>query len=335
MKKQTARFVLGVALTLVLLWLAFRGTDVAVVLDVMKRANHWWMLVMFVCLVASHLVRAWRWRYLLEPIKPNIGVRNLTSGVMVGYMMNNVLPRAGELVRPYTIGMLEGIPKSAAFGTIVVERLIDGIAFLVMIASIPLVYSGPLRESFPWLEDARVAISIATIGGMGILLALVIRRDWAATVTHFVSGFLPHRFRERLERLLHHFLDGFLFLKNPRRLPLIIAQSVAVWFLYICMMYAAFFAFDLGLNFDAAIVVQAISTLGVAVPTPGGTGSYHVFATQSLNKLFGVPKEIALSYATFTHAVGFIGITLIGLYFFFKDHIKMSEAVQLPAEQTT
>jgi hypothetical protein len=335
MKKQTTRFILSGVLTLGLLWLAFRGTDIAVVLKAMRRANHWWILAMFFCLVASHVVRAWRWRYLLEPLKPNIGIRNLTSGVMVGYMMNNVLPRAGELVRPYTIGMLEGIPKSAAFGTIVVERLIDGIAFLVMIAILPLVYSGPLRESFPWLEDARIGISIVTVGGIAFLLALGIRRDWAEAVITVVSKVLPHRFGERVSRLFHQFLDGFLFLKHPRRLPLIVAQSAAIWFLYICMMYGAFFAFDLGLDFGAAIVVQAISTIGVAVPTPGGTGSYHVLATQSLNKLFDVPKEIALSYATLTHGVGFVGITLIGLYFFFKDHINVSDAVQLPPEQRT
>ncbi len=334
MRKQLTRNILAGVLTLVFLWLAFRGTDLTEVFTIVKRANHWWMLVMFLFLVLSHIIRSWRWRYLLEPLKRNIGMRNLISSVMVGYMMNNVLPRAGELVRPYTIGKLEGIPKSAALGTIVVERIIDGIAFLVLIAIVPLVYNGPLRESFPWLEDARSAISIATFGALGALVALVLRRDWADRFIHAVSRFLPHRFADSVERLVHNFLDGFLFLKKPEHLPLILVQSAAVWLLYILMMYAAFFAFDLGLDFSAAVVVQAIAVIGVVVPTPGGTGSYHVLTAQSLHKLFGVPMEVALGYATLTHAVGFVGITIIGLYFFVKDHVNVSEAVVKQEEQS-
>lgn len=289
---------------------------------------------MFGFLVSSHVVRAWRWRYLLEPIKPDIGMRSLVSAVMVGYMVNNVLPRAGELVRPYTIGKLEGVPKSAAFGTIVVERIIDTISFLILAAIMPLVYNGPLRESFPWLDNARVAISVFTFAFIAVLVVFVVRRDWTDTMITLVAKILPRRIAELVARLTHDFLDGFLFLKRPNNLFLILVQSVAVWFLYICMVYAAFFAFDLHLDFRAATVVQAISSIGVAMPTPGGTGSYHMFTSQALSKLFGVPDAVALSYATVTHGFGFIGTTIIGLYFFFKDHIKVSEAVRKPAEQT-
>jgi uncharacterized protein (TIRG00374 family) len=299
----------------------------------MRGANYWWIVVMFACLVGSHVVRAWRWRYLLEPLKPGIGIRNLVSAVMVGYMVNNVVPRAGELVRPYTIGKLEGIAKSGAFGTVVVERIIDTISFLILAAIMPLVYNGPLREMFPWLDDARIAISAFTFALIAVLLVFVLRRDWTDSMIYFVAKILPRRIARLVEQLTHDFLDGFLFLKRPKNLMLILAQSVAVWFLYICMIYAAFFAFDLNLDFNAAIIVQVISSIGVAVPTPGGTGSYHMFASQALTNLFGVPTEVALSYATVTHAAGFIGILIIGLYFFIKDHIKVSEAVAKPMEQ--
>ncbi|MEO8168339.1 MAG: lysylphosphatidylglycerol synthase transmembrane domain-containing protein, partial [bacterium] len=284
-------------------------------------------------LIASHTVRAWRWGYLLEPIKRGIGMRNLFSGVMVGYMVNNVLPRAGEIVRPFAIGKLEGIPRSAAFGTIVVERIIDTILFLILIAIMPLVYNGPLRETFPWLDDARFLLSILTMAFVAFLVALVLRRDWADVVIVRLVKIFPKRLATAVNRLTHEFLDGFLFLKKPKQLPLIIVQSFAIWILYIFAAYTAFFAFDLNLDFNAAIVVQAISSIGVAIPTPGGTGSYHMFASQTLTKLFGVPGNVALSYATVTHGVGFIGTMIIGLYFFFKDHIKVSEAIAKGGEQ--
>lgn len=335
MTKQTLRYIFSVVLTMLFLYFAFRGTDFTSMYRSMKQANYWWILVMFVCLIASHAVRAWRWGYLLEPIKRGIGMRNLFSGVMVGYMVNNVLPRAGEIVRPFAIGKLEQIPRSAAFGTIVVERIIDTILFLILVAIMPLVYDGPLRETFPWLDNARVVISLLTLGFVALLVALVIRRDWAdALIVRLVKVF-PKRLAAAVDRLTHDFLDGFLFLRKPKRLPLIIVQSSAIWLLYIYAAYTAFFAFDLNLDFKAAIVVQAISSIGIAIPTPGGTGSYHMFASRTLTKLFGVSENVALSYATVTHGVGFIGTMIIGLYFFFRDHIKVSEAIAKPGEQAT
>lgn len=328
------RYIASIFLTVVFLYLAFRGTDFSNVYASMKEANYWWILLMFSFLIASHTVRAWRWRYLLEPIKPDIGMRSLVSAVMVGYMVNNVLPRAGELVRPYTIGKLEGIPKSGAFGTIVVERIIDTISFLILVAIVPLVYNGPLRETFPWLENARIAISVFTLGFIAVLVVFVIRRDWTDRMITLVARIFPPRIARLVARLSHDFLDGFLFLKRPKNLLLILVQSIAIWFLYICMVYVAFVAFNLNLDFNAAIVIQAISSIGVAVPTPGGTGSYHMFTSQALSKLFGVSDAVALSYATVTHGFGFIGTMIIGLFFFFKDHIKVSEAVAKPAEQT-
>ncbi len=333
MNKQTLRYILSAVLTFAFLYIAFRGTNVPAFLDSLQRADYWWILVMFALLVASHVVRAWRWRYLLEPIKPAIGMRSLVSGVMVGYMVNNVLPRAGELVRPYTIGKLEGVSKSAAFGTIIVERIIDTIAFLALVALVPLVYNGPLRETFPWLDDARLIGSVATTAFIVVLVVMMFRRDWTNRVISVVTKILPKRLALLVERLTHQFLDGFLFLKRPKHFGLIFVQSVAIWYLYICMIYVAFFAFDLNLDFSAAIVVQAISSIGVAIPTPGGTGSYHMFASQSLSKLFGVPDTIALSYATVTHGFGYLGIMIIGGYFFLRDHIKVSEAVAAPTEQ--
>ncbi len=330
MNKQTLRYILSALLTIGFLYVAFRGTDVPAFLDSLKRADYWWILAMFALLIGSHVVRAWRWRYLLEPIKPAIGIRNLFSGVMVGYMVNNVLPRAGELVRPYTIGKLEGVSKSAAFGTIIVERIIDTVAFLTLVALMPLVYNGPLRETFPWLDQARVIVSVTTAAFVVVLVAMMVRRDWTDTLIAFFARVLPRRLALLLQQMTHQFLDGFLFLKRPKHFGLIFVQSVAIWYLYICMIYVAFFAFDLNLDFNAALVVQAISSIGVAIPTPGGTGSYHMFASQSLSKLFGVSDTIALSYATVTHGFGYVGTTIIGAYFFLNDHIKVSEAVVTP-----
>ena len=320
--RRGLQYVISVLLTVLFLWIAFRGTDGPRLLASLREANYWWIGLSFVCLLASHLVRAFRWRFLLDPIKPKIGLRNLFSGVMIGYLFNNVLPRAGEFVRPYVIGRLERISKSSALGTIVVERIIDTFTFLFLVVLLPLVYDGPLLDSFPWLQRAGIVVTMVTGGGLAILVVFMVRRDWTDVVMRGMGRWLPTPFEMRLQRTVHEFLDGFLFMKNPAHFVVIILTSMVVWFLYILMVYVAFFAFGLGsLGLGAAVVVQTVSSIGVAMPTPGGTGSYHVFTSQALMKLFGVDPVVALSYATVTHAAGYIGVTIIGLYYFLHDQI--------------
>lgn len=326
------KYIASALLTIVCLYVAFRDMDFGGLYVTILRANYWGMLGMFVSLLVSHAFRALRWRYLLDPVKPNISFRNLFSGVMIGYFINNLLPRAGELVRPYSIAKIELIPKSAALGTIVVERIMDTGSFLVLVLLIPLVYNGPLTQAFPWLQRTGIIVSLLTSGFLLAAVVLVIRRDWTNELLRRVSRFFPASAAATLNNVIHSFLDGFLFVKRPANFLAILVLSILVWFLYIVMTYLAFFSFGLEqeLGFGAALVLLAISSIGVAIPTPGAIGGYHLFAQQTLIRLFHVSNEVALSYATLTHAIGFIGITVVGLYFFMRDHINLKDAMDKP-----
>jgi glycosyltransferase 2 family protein len=246
--------------------------------------------------------------------------------VIIGYMVNNVIPRGGEIARPYVLGKLERISKTAAFGTIVVERLIDFITFAVLVALLPWLYRGPLRESFPWLEGGGLLLSILTVVLLAVLTVMMLRRDWTDRVIRLLHPVLPERWLQTLADRLHSFLDGLLFLRQPLGLAMILLQSIVIWLLYAVVAYCGFAAFGLtGIGFAGAVVVLTIQSVGIAIPTPGGTGSYHAFASQALILLFGVDSAVAVSYATVSHAVSFIGITLLGMYFFLKENIRMAE----------
>jgi uncharacterized protein (TIRG00374 family) len=326
--RRAVRYAASALLTFLFLALAFRGTDFSRLGQTMANAHYGWMVLNLAALLASHWLRAWRWRYLLNPVKKSIGVRNLFSGVMIGYLLNNVLPRAGELARAYAIGKLEGVPAGAAFGTIVAERIIDVISFLVLIILLPLVYNGPLRESFPWLVDLSVAIACVTGVVVVLIVMLALRRDWTDRLLSWVLRVLPRRGRAATEKTVHSFLDGFLVLQSPGAFMPVVLLSAAVWSLYILMMYVALYAFDLeALGVQGALVIQALSSIGFAVPTPGAMGSYHAITSQTLSRLFSVDPAVALSYAMVTHAVGYVGVTIVGAYFFIRDHISMREAV--------
>jgi uncharacterized protein (TIRG00374 family) len=336
--RGTIKYVVSAGLSVLFLYLAFRGTDFSKMLDAFSEANYFWALAMFPVLLLSHVVRAWRWRYLLDPVKPKTRLRNLFSALVIGYMMNNVLPRAGEFVRPYAIGKLEGMSRSAAFGTVLMERILDIVSFMTLIALIPLVYSGPVTDALPWLEETGIWISIVTLAILGFFVFLMMRRDVVMKILMFFTQRLSERRAALVERMTHSFLDGFLFLKDPKNYFIIAFLTIVVWGLYVVMMYLPFRAFGLheayNLDLATAMVVQAISSIGIVVPTPGATGPYHYFTIQTLTKLYGVDDDLARSYAIVTHAMGFVGVTLVGVYYFLRDQLHMSEIIveELPKE---
>lgn len=327
--KTALKYLVSILVTLFFLYFAFRGADLANLLQILSGANYWWVLASIPPLFISHLFRAWRWEYLLRPVKPKMHFRNLFSAMIVGYMLNNVLPRAGEIARPYAIGKLEGISRSAAFGTVFMERIFDVLSFMVVIALIPVVYSGPLTQMLPWLWETSIWISAITIVILAGLVFLMMRRDIVVAIAGFFSRFLPKKYADFLSKIMHSFLDGFLFLKDTKSYAMIIFLSAMVWIFYIVMMYLPFFAFGLtrnhGLDWNAALVIQAISSIGFMMPTPGATGSYHYFVIESMTKLYGIDTDLARSYATVTHAVGFLATMVVGLFFFLKDKLHLSE----------
>ncbi len=330
--KNFLKYCFSIILTIVFLYFAFKGIDFGKLYEVLINANYWWALAMFPVLILSHAIRTWRWYYLLSPVKKDMKFRNLFSALIIGYMMNNVLPRVGELVRPYAIGKLENVSRSSAFATVIVERFFDIISFVILMAMIPLVYSGPLTETFPWLEKTGIWATLITLLILGIFIFLMIRRDIVEKFLNYIKPYLSEKRSKLVNHIVLSFLDGFLFFKDRQNYLIIIFTSILIWVLYIIMMFLPFYAFGLvdkyDLDLGTALVVQAISSIGILIPTPGATGPYHYFTIQTLTKLYGVENELAVSYATVTHAVGFIGITLLGAIYFFKDRMSMSEIMR-------
>jgi uncharacterized protein (TIRG00374 family) len=334
--KSVLRVGLSILFALLFLYLAFRGSDFEKLKLSLRGANYFWALLLIPCLFISNIFRALRWRLLLNPIKKDISFRNLFSSLMIGYMVNNALPRVGELVRPYNLGRLENISKSAVFGTVLVERILDLLSFLLCLAVIFYFYQDALVQAFPWLTGASIILSIVTVGAFGFFAFLLGRRDLAFRwVRKFMKPFSPTLGR-KVEDLLHSFLDGFLIIREPGQYLMIVIQTAVIWLWYALMTYLPFFAFrmvgDYSLNFGTAIVIMVISAIGFIIPVPGATGTYHWVTRECLVRLFGVDVEVALSYATVTHLLGFVSVTVVGLLYFLRDHLRFSEAIRASEE---
>lgn len=327
--KNTLQIVFSVGLALLFLYLAFRGKDLSAILSSLTDVHWSWFVILFIGSVISHVIRAWRWKYLLYPIKENISLRNVFSVVMIGYLINNVVPRLGELFRPYAMGKLEGVSKSATLGTIILERILDIVAFASIVLTVLFIYAEPFAVWFPALADLEWLFFVGAIVMLILFVLMFLKAEVFFKMFKGIARFLPRKFRAQGDRIYDSFISGFQAAKHPANFLMIGITSILIWMSYIVLLYIPFFIYNFpaesGLNFGSATVLQVASGIAFALPTPSGIGSYHSFMSFSLVQLFHVDPLKALSFSVYTHAVGFVATTSVGLYFFFKDKIHVAD----------
>jgi hypothetical protein len=254
---------------------------------------------------------------------------------MIGYLVNNFIPRGGEIARPYAIGKLENISVSSALATVIVERVIDILTLLLLTISVLLLYHTELIKNFPWLNIATIIAIIISFAGIIFIAFLSLKTEKIILFIHKFTQFLPKKLSKKIESLLRSFLEGLLIMKDPKNYIFIVISTLILWFLYSLQWFIPFYSFGIvenySLNFGSAVILCTILAIGIMIPVPGNTGTFHAFCIQALTGLFFVSSSTAAAYATTTHAVGLIGITIVGLYFFIKDNMKLSSITKSPS----
>ncbi|MDD8018982.1 MAG: lysylphosphatidylglycerol synthase transmembrane domain-containing protein [Bacteroidota bacterium] len=330
--KNSLQVLFSIGLAALFLYLAFQGKDIGGIISSLTDVHWSWFVMLFVGSIISHIIRAWRWQYLLTPVKPNVSLRNAFSAVMIGYLVNNGVPRLGEFIRPYALGKLEGVSKSAALGTIVLERILDLVTFALIVLTVLFAYSETFATWFPAMANLEWLFFVGAVAMTAIFAAIIIKAEFFFTMFKWVARFLPKKIREQSERIFESFISGFQAAKNPKNLFMIGLTSILIWFCYIALLYIPFYIYNFpaeyGLDFGSATVLQVASGLAFAMPTPSGIGSYQAFTSFTLTQLYHVNSIHALSYAVYTWTVGFIATTVVGLYYFFKDKIHVAEIME-------
>lgn len=289
----------------------------------LREANYgWFTLAIFVGMLA-HLSRAIRWQQLLAPLGLKAGLGSRFYAVMIGYLANYGIPRSGEVIRCGVLKTSDEIPFGEAFGTVVVERIIDMLCLLlvfviVIIAEFSQLESlwseriwNPACEKFAKLGENHT-LMIVLIGG----LVLMIAAFW----------FLRKKIRSMISGKLGKFLGGF---KNGimavRRVPKpgwFIFHSLFIWTGYLSSMYICFFCFDVttGLSVNTALILLLFGTFGVAF-TPGGIGAYQVLVTGVLAYLLintygfhGEQKDVEPLVAPFAWLSWFAQVATVVLF---------------------
>lgn len=290
----------SITLGVVLLLLALRGVDLARVADALATADWLWIIPLLFVTTLSHLIRAQRWVLLLDtlPSSEKDGEQSTPSeqqhstgfglafaSMLIGYLINYTAPRLGEFARAGYLASRSRLRFPGIFGTVVAERVLDVLTLFVCFALVVLLYGARLNDLLAGfgesgsllLNKLPVSPSTALIFGIVLMIGLV---AW---------GWFSIRRGNALGSLLRSFRDGFASLVRTRKTGALLVQTVLIWVCYALMAY--FPLLILGINGLTALDAFAIMTLGaigMALPTPGGVGSYHYFVVQTFVLLFAV-----------------------------------------------
>ena len=323
------------------LWWFLHGVSLVLVAAEIRRVRISYLAAATALSLAGFAFRIWRWRYLVAPLKWT-RVGSLAAAVFVGSAVTAILPgRLGEMARAVLLGRREGIRVSAAFGTIVLERLLDVFALLLLLAiSLALVpATTPGSDQTLLMLALRTGASVASgalvLIAAGILAARhvpssirVVVRTWTGKLPGAL-GRLGWEVAESFGAgLSGAFSDTTAEGVTPRRLRSWIAVHTALLWAMICGVHLLLFqAFGIEGSFFNVPPLLFLITLGLSVPVPAALGSYHKAVQFGLTVMLGVSAETAAGYAIVSHAVTLVPPALIGVILLAREGIALSSMV--------
>ncbi len=331
MKIKNWQFWLGVLISIVFIWLSLRGLKLNEFWSTVQKANYLWLIPGIGVYFIGVWVRAWRWHYLLGPIK-KIPTQTMFPITTIGYMGNNIYPaRAGEVLRAVILKRKESVPVSASLATIIVERIFDGVVMLAFVF-VNLSELAKLTGASGFVGNIQQVAVIGTGIFLGALLIFLLAAMFPHTTMKaglwLIYHFVPQRFHARMIGLSNKFLDGLASLRSPLNVLMVFVTSVIIWLLETGKYWFVMHAFDFSVSFFALMLMNGIVNLATTIPSaPGYIGTFDAPGIAVLTA-YGVDQATAAGYTLTLHVALWLPITVLGAYYLAREGIKWSDSLR-------
>lgn len=320
---------MGFALSAALLWWTLRGVPLEQVVGVLRQSNGLLFVISTVVATAIFPLRARKWRPILEPIAGTIAFAPLWRSTAVGMMVTNVFPlRAGEFARAFALTReVPRVALTSALGSLAIDRLFDALVVFAMM------FAAMLDPRFP--ADATLAgRSVAQLATGGVLLMggvfvacylVVLHPEWVVHLAGAVVQRIIPRHRDVLVGLVELAIGSLAVLRDTRRFVAVLGWTVLHWCTNAVALWLGFVAVGIDVPVSAAFFLQGVLAVGVAVPSsPGFFGVFEAAATIGLG-VYGVPRDLAVSWALGSHLLSFIPITVLGAIYFARLGVRVDD----------
>lgn len=323
----------GVAISVAALWWVLADVQWSEVRGHIADARLMPLFATVVAATATFPLRLLRWQYLLRREDGSaISLGPLWHAVAIGFMANNILPfRMGEVMRSLSASRLANVRFTAAFSSVAVERVFDGLTVVGLLV-ISLFAAGlPAGVEVAGVPVTRTATIAGLAMGAALLMALVVVA-FPALAERVITAVIPSRaLAERLVHIVEGLRHGLSVLRSPGRATMVVAMSLVLWLVNALSFYLAFKAFGIPANFAAALLLQGILVFGIAVPTTPGYVGVFEGAIKAVLLVLGVGADHAVAYALTYHVTTFVPIVLLGVWSLIRTSLSLEEIREAPS----
>ncbi|MCX7747422.1 MAG: flippase-like domain-containing protein [Clostridia bacterium] len=318
--KNKVMVIVGLIISLVFVYIAFKGINFSKAAEALGKINYWVIIPAIFIQTSSYYVRSIRWSYMLQSIK-RMKASKLFSTLCISYAVNNTMPlRAGDFARAYLIGKKESVSATAAFSSIIIEKIYDGIILLMFLGTVAFAF--PFS---PWVRRLGIIISCVFFGALLFTIFLVAFRDKTMGFVKYGLKFLPDKPGAKILDLIEKLVDGFEIIKDKKNLIPIALLSILIWLMEASMLFAVAAAFGLDNKLYLSILTLVAVNFAMMVPSsPGYIGPFEVACIQSLN-LFKISATIGAAFSIIYRVAIFVPLTVIGYAYLIKEGISISQ----------
>jgi hypothetical protein len=328
------RAALVLVLTIGLLAFFLRGVDPGAVWAETRHADGPLLTLAILIVLLTYAVRALRWQYLLAPIGPT-RFRTAFETTVIGFAFSFLVPRAGELLRPYLLARRENLPPTAAFATIILERLLDLITVLLLFGVFVLAVEPASLSGDPALygrvKTGGLLAAAASIGGMAVFFALAGHPERLGRFALKIERVLPAKLARALAGFVETFAQGLAVMRQPGRLLVSLLLSFPLWLSIAAGIWVTSRAFHMTFGYMGSFLIMTLLVVGVAMPTPGQVGGFHAAYRIAVVTFFGVAEPTAVAAAIVLHAVSFVPVTLLGLALMARAGLSLGRMREMAA----
>lgn len=336
--KRILQIAVIAALTVFFLWLFLRNANLREVGAILASSSFGWVVAGFIVNILALIFRTMRWRTLLDPTDPPPFYATFFANA-VGYMSSIVLPiRASDLARPLLLARRTSHRVSGALGTILCERVLDLTAILLMFVFFAALRWNEFshdRSIAAWFYIVRAgAIASAVILTVlwGFLIGLRFARDSIRRLHERLGRLMPQRFRESWMHFFDTFAETLRIAKYPGALVKVLLFTALTWTCLTSQFWFATMAVHHRLPYDASFFVTGVTTVGLAIPTPGGIGGFHKACQLVLTRFYAFSVDSSVAVAVLFHVIGTLPVLSIGLFLFAKEGVSLKNLREKPEE---
>lgn len=315
--KRNWRLWVGLGISVGALALALVGIDLSSVVRTLAQADYVYLLPTAAGILLYLWARAVRWRILLGP---EVSLARSFWVTNIGYLVSNVLPfRLGDPARAVVIGRGGVVSTAAALSTVVVERVLDMLIVVALLAGV-----APFVRGASSAVEAGLIAAGAAVVATAVLLLLAFRADWGRRTVRWALGLVPRVDVERWARALDGLFEGLAPLRSARRGAALAFWSAAAWACVVLYYWTLLRAFLTQPPALAAPFLICVLGLGMAVPSsPSAVGVFHAVARYGLTVPFGVPADQAVTVAFAAHAFQYVLVGLLGLVGLARESLSL------------